>query len=588
MEKIKIAILDSGVKTSHKEFIGNDIKGFSLIVCNDIVIKHNDFEDEIGHGTAVYYLINKLTKNVCITNVKIYNSEGELKEKDFVRILDYLYNNFSFDIINVSMGIIRCSETIAMQDICNKFYKKGTIIVAAFNNEGAISFPAALNNVLGVDSFKHYNLKEKYKFLEQGIVDVIGRLFNQRVAWTDPEYNIVRGNSFFCCYVTSYISKLIQEKKTIKLREKLTFTTMNQQIPYTIKRAAIFPFNKEIHSIARYEELLNFAVVDYYNIRMSGTVGKNVGDIIKGSKNNKIIKNIDDIIWDDFDTLILGHLDEISFLTKKDYKKFLVQEAISRKKNIYSFDLLDQYISEDEKSKVKIYSPKIDNTCVIKRYGKLFKTSIPELTIVGTSSNQGKFTLQLLLRKKFIDCGYNIGQIGTEPSALLFNMDHVYPSGYNSTVKLNNNEIFMVTNQMIWNISNKNVDIILSGTQGGFLAYNEDNVSNFPIRHQIFFEALQPDAIILCINSYDELEFVERIIKTAEGLSGGKVIAAVCYPMEPSQEWCGNFGRKIHIEDDKIIFLKEQYKRIFNLDLYMLDSDYDLNQLFKNIINFFK
>lgn len=532
MEKIKIAILDSGVKTTHKEFVGNDIKGFSLIVCNDTIIKYDDFDDEIGHGTAVYYLINKFTDNVCITNIKIFNNSYQFTGKDFVKILEYLYNNFSFDIINISMGLVRCSETIAMQDICDKFYKKGTIIVAAFNNEGTVSFPAALNNVLGVDSLKHYNSEEKYEFLEQGIVDVTGKQFNQRVAWTNPEYNIVRGNSFFCCYVTSYITKLLQEKTPIKLREKLNLVTKYQVIPYRIRKAAIFPFNKEIHSIARYEELLKFKVVDYYNIRMSGTVGKDVGSIIKGSKNKKIIKNIDDINWDDFDTLILGHIDELSLLIKRDYKKTLIQEAISRKKNIYSFDLLDKYVPECEWDKFRIYSPKIDNTCVIKRYGKLFKTSIPELAIIGMSSNQGKFTLQLYLRKKFISHGYKVGQIGTEPSALLFNMDHVYPCGYNSTVKLNNNEIFMVTNQMIWNISNKGVDIILSGTQGGFLAYNEDNISNFPIRHQIFFEALQPDAIILCVNSYDELEFVERIIKTAEGLSGGKVIIVLVHLMK--------------------------------------------------------
>ena len=44
------------------------------------------------------------------------------------------------------------------------------------------------------------------------------------------------------------------------------------------------------------------------------------------------------------------------------------------------------------------------------------------LAIVGTSPSQGKYNLQLALRRRFLNDGYEIGQIGTEPTAQLFGM----------------------------------------------------------------------------------------------------------------------------------------------------------------------
>lgn len=49
----------------------------------------------------------------------------------------------------------------------------------------------------------------------------------------------------------------------------------------------------------------------------------------------------------------------------------------------------------------------------------LYRISTPVLAVCGTSSKQGKFTLQLELRKRFCEMGYKVGQIGTEPNSLL-------------------------------------------------------------------------------------------------------------------------------------------------------------------------
>lgn len=60
MKKIKLAILDSGVRKDHPAFINKTINGFSLRVEDNSVKRNEEFNDNIGHGTAIFYLIDKL------------------------------------------------------------------------------------------------------------------------------------------------------------------------------------------------------------------------------------------------------------------------------------------------------------------------------------------------------------------------------------------------------------------------------------------------------------------------------------------------------------------------------------------------
>ncbi|NLK76099.1 MAG: hypothetical protein GX288_12575 [Clostridiales bacterium] len=92
MGVIKIAILDTGVNANHKEFINTKLNGYALYVnLNGEVEKRNEFHDELGHGTAVFYLINKFSKNAEITNIKIFHGKtANISQADFEKILIYI------------------------------------------------------------------------------------------------------------------------------------------------------------------------------------------------------------------------------------------------------------------------------------------------------------------------------------------------------------------------------------------------------------------------------------------------------------------------------------------------------------------
>ena len=116
------------------------------------------------------------------------------------------------------------------------------------------------------------------------------------------------------------------------------------------------------------------------------------------------------------------------------------------------------------------------------------------------------------------------------------------------------------------------------------------NARMFPSYSQIVFSALQPDAIILCISPYDDIDFIERTIKAAEGLSRGKVIGIVCFPIDAADGWEGRMGVKKRITLNRELKIKSQLSCRFNngIGIYMLDKSSDIDELVLSIIDFFQ
>ena len=76
---------------------------------------------------------------------------------------------------------------------------------------------------------------------------------------------------------------------------------------FPISQAALFPFGKEMHSLLRFHDLLSFQIVDVYDVKHTATVGATVRHLMKEQDiPDLVIKNIETIKWDNFDTLILG------------------------------------------------------------------------------------------------------------------------------------------------------------------------------------------------------------------------------------------------------------------------------------------
>lgn len=599
---IKAVIIDSGLNLSNKAVKSEDIIGYSIE--NNRVI-NGCFDDHLGHGTAVYSLIYNIVPETEFIIFKIFDSDFFCSSDYLEMALEYIYNNISCDIINISCGTCILNSN-KLYEICNKLYKKGVIILSAFDNGGAVSFPAAFDIVIGVDSSLACKTINDFEFVCGSEINIRAKAGMHRVAWTSPEYIFVEGNSFSIAYATAMTIKIMEsgciDFKCIleKFKNNSIFIYTNESNVselyrcelFSICRAIVFPYCKEVDSLIRFSQLTNFKLVSIYDYRLSGKVGMNINKQFQFANQELeefIIQDIEKLDWNDnFDTVILGHINRIIDMTKLDYKEYIFKKCIRYKKNLFMFDNEPKYnyfVNQMKAEKLNVYYPYISNNMVPKnRFGKMFRNSKPIVGIFGTSSHQGKYTIQLGLIKKLSN-EYKLASIGTEPTALLFNMDFCYPMGYNSAVYTKSYDSVYLLNDMIYKLSQTDTDLILVCSQYATLPFDVANISMFTNNQYDFLMGTCPEAIILTINPFDDYNYIKRTIMFLESCVDSKVIAIVVFPVDYINDWSGFYGKKSPLANVKYLKIKNELESLLNIPVLNLNNCID--ELSNLIIDYF-
>jgi len=604
----KIVLVDTGIDTKSPLFENsNNISGVAIRRNKDGLFsvesaKENTMviHDDIGHGTAIAYIIRSHNPNAELFVVKIFSSDTYSTDEELlVFALEYIIENVEFDIVNLSLGVNSIEEGNRLEAICDKYYNHNKVIISAYENKDGISFPAAFNNVLGVTSGESCYLSTDYFFVEGKMVNICAKGQIQKLQWSDGLQIASSGNSFACAHFSGILSTFgsfttwprlfekIQEnsKGVIQLGDISPTPLVSPVSSY--KKAVIFPFNKEAHSIVRFSSNLPFKLVDVYDSRYSAQVGASTNKILHDNRlNNYIIKNIASIDWDTFDTFILGHTDELSKLVRHDIKESLIPTIISHNKSLYAFDDISEYLGECNYSNV--FFPHVSREQYVPApFGKLYRQDKPVVGIFGTRSRQGKFTLQLKLRYSFLKQGYKIFQVGTEPSALLYGMEAVFPSGYNSTIDIVSDESVVYLNKLLYEGS-RNSDFIVFGGQSSVITLDEGNIKNFNYKAIDMLYGCLPDVVVLCVNVYDDMSIIYRTKNFIESIIECKVVALVVYPYYYEED--DIYTQRLIPMSDAIF--RSNYKQMlenkFGIPVYYPNSTLDVDCLCDNIIECFK
>lgn len=552
---MRIVIIDSGICVNHKKFTNklNIVGAINIFKDSSNNIQINEeINDEIGHGTSVASIIMKYIPMAELVIVKLFDERYEPDENVLEFALQYINDNIECDFINISAGITRCSNIQRLEKICNDLVDKGVTIVSAFDNDGAMSYPAAFANVIGVDWSLSCFSPNDYQYVENSPINIRGMGYSQLLPTTNDNYEMQRGASFVAPIITGLLCKA-QSEGEIKdsvlnyLKKNSKYIYHGQELidfqPLKIKKAIVVSISKETSALFEHANMLPFEITQIYDLRYCGNVGKNISGIFRIDNNsNETIKNlkvrsIEHINWeDDFDTVIIGHINMIGKASgEHDIKNKLLSMCQLKNKKVYMFDtlgidesmfdLIEQKILQ---IRVPIISPKdvCSNT-----FGKLYQTATPVLGVFGTSPKQGKFTLQLNLRNALKDAGYFVCNLGTEPESELFGFEATYPFGYNSTVNISGGMAITYINQLIQKIDNKNPDLIIVGSQSQTVQTGGDSLGYMAYRQHELILGTQPDAYILCVNITDEVEYIERTINFLHSVTPAQIIALAIFPM---------------------------------------------------------
>ncbi|TLU59455.1 peptidase S8, partial [Thalassotalea litorea] len=134
---VVVAVLDTGVNTSHEDLKANLLSGYN------VVSKNTNVTDTNGHGTKVAGVVAAVSNNnkgvasiawdAKVLPVKISNrSDGVASLFDIARALTWAADNGA-DIANVSYQI---SDSSTVKGAAKYFHDKGGLVVAAAGNSG--------------------------------------------------------------------------------------------------------------------------------------------------------------------------------------------------------------------------------------------------------------------------------------------------------------------------------------------------------------------------------------------------------------------------------------------------------------------
>lgn len=587
---INVVIIDSGLDITHPLLEDIFVSSQSVFINSDLEFI-DDITDKIGHGTAVCGIIAKRIKNVMFTIIKIFDYDKPYTtEEQLVCALQYVNDNINCHVIHMSFGILKPSAEL--KRLCELLYNKGIVLISAFDNAGAISYPAIYAEVIGVQATVNLKKTSEYSYLEYNHSPIIlAKGGNQRVAWTGPLYSIKQGSSFSAAHITAIVCAFLQNNiSQWQIREQLKKTAITSyefednldtyKLPFKIKKAVLFPYNKEMHSLINYYKNLSFEIVEVCDSKYTGRIGKRVHSIYNDCEFT--VKSIYEIDFGEVDTLILGHIDFLDDITNSSLKQDIMELCLLHNMNVYAFDDtgIEAYQLIFESKGLGFYTPKLTQTQMSKyQMGKLYQMSHPVIGVFGTTSQQGKFTIQLALRNEFQKRGYVVGQMGTEPTSLLFSLDACFPFGYQSNNTLPPEDFIMQLNWIIHKIDIRKpeVDVILVGSQSGTVPMMFNNIGQLPIKQLFFLMASMPDAVILCVNVFDDVVYIQRTILSIENLSDTKVIALALYPCLQSNSW-----DMMYDEKHKAFNVKKRMNELsafFNIPVIEIGNEIEIEKL---------
>lgn len=335
---------------------------------------------------------------------------------------------------------------------------------------------------------------------------------------SQKKYSVKYGSSFSVAYLTAY---LLRSKENFT-NKKEVLSYLNSVKPLHISNCAVFPVNKENMNLLRNAESLCFNISNVYDVKYSGKIGKE----LTFGNNQFMIQDIFKCKWNTIDSIVIGHVEELSKLLKQDIKTYILDQCLKHRVNAICYDDngLERYWNKFKQQDLSLISPDIDvKKC--NKYGRLYQHKTPILSVFGTSSRQGKFTLQLTIKRILEGQGIKIGFLSTEPNGMLMGANAVFTIGYATKASsLSSSRILELANEAVHKVDILGKDLIITGSQSGFLPQHTYNTSQINFDSIAFLLGCNPDAIFLVVNIDDDLSYIEKSIKSLEGISNAKVI----------------------------------------------------------------
>jgi len=217
-EKIKVAILDSGINKQHEDLINTVSKEYNAIEPGKTV------EDDFGHGTVIAgviaaqdndYGIVGIAPNVDLYSVKILDDKGAGSIEALNRGIQWCIDN-KVQIINLSFGT--SEDNTQLQNSIKKAIHANILVVAASGNKFGLEpdYPAKYEDVFSVTAVnKNYKVKPRYS--ATGKVDYSLPGISVLSTSKDGGYAKYSGTSLASAHLTGILALILENHVMFKI-----------------------------------------------------------------------------------------------------------------------------------------------------------------------------------------------------------------------------------------------------------------------------------------------------------------------------------------------------------------------------------
>jgi subtilisin family serine protease len=142
---VRIAVIDSGVFAAHPH-VGGVAGGLAIREDGSI---HDDYIDELGHGTAVTAAIREKAPDAEIIAIKVFERALKTDITTLLRGIDEAAARGA-DVINLSLGTSKSQHRTLLEAAVARARTRGSLIVSANDDGGVRWFPGCLEDVVAV------------------------------------------------------------------------------------------------------------------------------------------------------------------------------------------------------------------------------------------------------------------------------------------------------------------------------------------------------------------------------------------------------------------------------------------------------
>ncbi len=231
---VRIAVLDSGIETSHPALEGLELVDDIAVVEDGMKLKivPGEGRDLFGHGTAVAGIIRRAAPEAEIGSIRVL---GEALSARTAIILEGARQAIErgYHILNCSLGCGVLEHVLKYKAWVDEAYLRGVHVVAACNNSdsGRPEWPGFFTSVVTVNMARTDDRQEVY-YKPGNLVEFAARGVDVDVPWSGGAMKKVTGSSFAAPRVAGMLACLLSEVPRIPpLQAKALFHRL--ALPWT-------------------------------------------------------------------------------------------------------------------------------------------------------------------------------------------------------------------------------------------------------------------------------------------------------------------------------------------------------------------